>query len=257
MVSAAVGVIGPLTFVVVLELARLAREVQIVPPDTETTRITYDEPNGWFDRAVRWLATRVGYSQSIVSAGGFFVVFYFTEVILLGSIMFVYGLGGPLFLAPEGQEPLTNGVVIVFLGLLWIALPVIVVDRYDEVTAAGIEPFSVNIHGATTGVTLLLVVAGVESQALGGSLPTWLPVDREFLGAVGGGTLLGLSIAKSKLFYQYLRAELARLDSASASSDDPSASSDESEDAGTGEVSRSTDDPATDGTGGPSGATTE
>ncbi len=215
MVSATVDLIGPLAVIIVLELAQLARNIPIADPDEGTTRIDYDASGNPVVRGVKWVAGLLSFRQTFASAGGFFVTFAITELVLFGSILAIYGSAGPIVLS-DGPAPLTAGGMLVLIAVLWLALPVIVVDRYDDLTGAGIEPFSVDLHVASTVLYLLVAIAQAEVYgrhplvATFGELPEVLHIHTLLTLVVG--VLLGAMSLKSKLFYDFLRAELARID---------------------------------------------
>lgn len=206
--TSAVGIVGPLAFVVVLELARLARDIPMVGHDGETERLEYDDPSGVLDRTVTGIATRLGFDGQLVSAGGFYVVFMLTEVVLYGSAVIVYLTTGAL----TGSELSEVGVgagVTAFLVLVWLLLPVIVVDRYDDLARRGIRPLSMNVHIVTTLLWVAVLVAMVEGRAALGIEVT----DRvQEAGILVVGFSTGFISAKSALYRRYLRAELDHLD---------------------------------------------
>lgn len=208
MASNAVGIVGPLAFVVVLELARLARDVPLVGHEGETERPEYEDASGVFGRPVTWIATRLWFDGELVSTGGFFVVFMLTEVVLYGSTVIVYLTTGAL----TGSEISEVGVgagVTAFLLLVWLLLPVIVVGRYDELAERGIRPLSMNVHIVTTLLWFGILVAMVEGWAVLGIEMT----DRvEMAGALVIGFSTGFISTKSGLFRRYLHMELDRLD---------------------------------------------
>lgn len=219
MATRAIEVLGPLAFVVVLELARLARDIPLVGYGGETERVDYGTDPGRVVGFVSALATRLSYSGRLVSVGGFHVVFTLTEVVLFGSILLVYATSAPLLDTGIEGEGTPIGV-IVFLGLVWVLLPVIVVDRYDDLARQGIRPFSIDVHVATTLLYLLAIVVAIEGKAV-------FIGATDFLGAYGVrrtdrvqgllGAFVGTSgaylVAKARLYRRYLRTELDRLES--------------------------------------------
>lgn len=208
MASSAVGIIGPLAFVVVLELAQLAREIPLEGNDGRTESLDYDDQSGIGGRVLTRVAGWMDFDGLLVSAGGFYVVYLLTELVLYGSVAIVYLTTGPLF-GKDLQDVGTGLGITLFLVLVWMVLPIIVVDRYDDLADRGIRPLSVNVHVATTLLYVAFLVALTEGSAV---LGIEASERTNFVFGIVFGLSTGLMTTKSQIYRQYLRKELENLE---------------------------------------------
>lgn len=205
MVSTAVSVLAPLAFVVVLELAQLARTVPILTETPETEQIEYEFAQGSWDRSLRSAARQLPFITGLLSGGGFYVLFVLTELVLYGSILVVYGASGPVLTTP-GLELVPIGI-LGFLSLVWLLLPVVVVQRYDDLVQSGVEPVSKSVHVATTTAYLIAIVTVAELPRMLGLRPPDV-----VLGFVTGVGAALIGSRKWRLFWRHLRSELVQLE---------------------------------------------
>lgn len=213
MVSTAVSVLAPLAFVVVLELAQLARDVPILTETGETEQIDYEFAAESGDRPFHSIARRVPFVTGLLSGGGFYVLFVLTELVLYGSVLVVYGASGPVLTTP-GLQLVPIGI-LAFLSLVWLLLPVVVIRRYDDLVRNGVEPFSKNVHVTTTAAYILVIVAFAELPDMLGVRP-----PNVVLGFVTGIGAALIGSKKWQLFWRHLRMELAQLERPERSVDD-------------------------------------
>lgn len=148
--------VGTLVLIVIMELIRIGRDIDLVIHDDDLREIEYDSGS-----YIDLIPLGEGQISRGYSMGALQTIHFLIDWAIICTLMTIFANYRSALWGFGPDTSLTPGALILSFLFIWMFLPLLLIPKFERVVAAGIHPKSFDIHTYSiliiSGTSILLI----------------------------------------------------------------------------------------------------